>query len=240
MSGFRLLLSGPADPYMNMALDEAVSTAVRAGKSPPTLRLYTWKEAAVTIGYFQQIEKVRLHFLSLPIVRRITGGGAVLHGTDLTYSIACPGDHTLARGGVMGSYRAIGQALLLGIRELGEDAGFVPPRLAPPHQRRGEQSPLCFEAPSAYEITVGGRKIIGSAQKRWLDGFLQQGSLLLDVLSEGVRRTITLPEALRAITRGFETSLGQRLIEEKLTPDEREASLLLAQRYRSGEWNNQR
>ncbi len=231
---------------MNMALDEAIATAVRAGKSPPTLRLYPWKEEAVTIGYFQQIEKVRRHFTSLPhfpslpIVRRITGGRAVLHGSDLTYSVACRSDHPLAKGRVIGSYRAIGQALLQGIEELGEEALLVPPHQVPPRQKSGEQSPLCFDAPSAYEITVKGRKIIGSAQRRWLDGFLQQGSLLLDVLSEGVTRTIPLPEALRAIRRGFEIVLEQRLVEEEITPEERETSLHLAHRYRSDEWNLQR
>jgi len=167
--------SGPA----NMALDQAVAEAVAAGESPPTLRFYGWKPPAVSLGRHQRVAEVDLRAiaaLGYEVVRRPTGGRAILHVDELTYSVAAPTGESRVQGGVMDAYLRLSNALVAGLQSLGlSDAGK-----APGHVRAGEDvSAACFEVPSAYEITADGRKLIGSAQSRRAGYVLQHGSLPL-------------------------------------------------------------
>src|SRR5579875_2954295 len=151
-----------------MAVDEAVATAVGAGESPPTLRLYAWRPAAVSIGYFQrlasELDLAACRELGLDWVRRPTGGRAVLHAAELTYAVAA-----VEPGAVLDVYARWSRGLIAGVRRLGAAAEWIAPR-------RG-RSAACFDAGSAYEVAVGGRKLIGSAQVRRWGAVLQHGSL---------------------------------------------------------------
>jgi lipoate-protein ligase A len=175
---FRLLIDRDHDGATNMARDEAISRAVSEGKQPPTLRLYGWVPPAVSLGQSQRISSVNeaaCKSAGVGIVRRATGGLAILHTDELTYSIALPIAHPLAEGDVMTSYRRIAGAIVEALKRLGvHDANAD--RVAKEDKATG---PVCFEAPSDYEVVGGGKKLVGSAQWRRVDGVLQHGSLPL-------------------------------------------------------------
>ncbi len=174
---FRLILHPPARGAWNMAVDEAILEAVAAGKAPPTLRLYAWSPPCLSLGQAQPIAEVdreRLAALGWDVVRRPTGGRAVLHTDELTYALVLPAAHPLAQGGVLDSYRRLAAALVDALRLLGLDPAITP---EPGSPMQGKA--ICFEEPSRYEITVGGRKLLGSAQLRRQRAILQHGSLPL-------------------------------------------------------------
>jgi lipoate-protein ligase A len=166
--------SGPA----NMALDQALAEAVARGDSPPTLRFYRWSPPAVSLGRHQPAAEVDADAVAArgyEIVRRPTGGRAILHTDELTYAVAAPANEARVQGSVMDAYLRLSQALLAGLAELGVQADKAAGSVrAGPHV-----SAACFEVPSAYEITAGGRKLIGSAQSRRAGYVLQHGSLPL-------------------------------------------------------------
>jgi lipoate-protein ligase A len=176
MRQWRLIYDNPAIGAWNMAVDEAIMEAVGAENVPPTLRLYAWNPACLSLGYGQRytdVDFARLGHLGWDIVRRPTGGRAILHTDELTYSLSLPASDELAAGTIVESYRRISLALLSGLTQLG----------ASPHadQRaeRIESGAVCFETPSHYEITVDGRKLVGSAQVRRKNAVLQHGTLPL-------------------------------------------------------------
>jgi lipoate-protein ligase A len=167
-----------------MALDEAISMACGKGLVPPTLRFYGWNPPAVSIGYFQKSGEEELlgppGGSGISIVRRPTGGRAVFHHLELTYSVSARTDNPLFPRGVEATYRVIAEALICGLRHLGiradifqnlHDADHPVPRSPSP-------SPSCFASPYGHEIAVSGRKLVGSAQRRRRDFFLQHGSIL--------------------------------------------------------------
>lgn len=176
---WRLILSPPLAGAANMALDEALLESVSARRQPPTLRFYRWQPACLSLGHAQpaeQADSAQLERLGWHQVRRATGGRAILHVDELTYSITAPIDHPLAAGGVLASYRLLSRGLLAGLRRLGIQADTAPEK---PLDDADRTNPVCFEVPSAYEITAGGRKLIGSAQLRRVAGVLQHGTLPL-------------------------------------------------------------
>lgn len=213
---WRLMVEdAPRSGAANMAIDQAIAEACAAEESPPTLRFYRWHPPTVSLGRLQpigDIDEARVAALGYEIVRRPTGGRAILHTDEFTYSIAASVHHPLMRGGVMDAYLRISNALIAGLRLLGvaADKASGDVRVGP------DVSAVCFEAPSAYEITAGdGRKLMGSAQSRRANYVLQHGSLplvgditrLVDVLAlpaeeaerlraELRRRACTLAEAL--------------------------------------------
>ena len=154
MRQWRLIYDSPAPGAVNMAADEAILAAVSRGEQPPTLRLYGWVPPCLSLGYGQharEVDRARLAALGWDIVRRPTGGSAILHTDELTYSVALPIDHELARGGIIESYRRLSEGLQAALIQLG----------AQPRAERAE-SPVqpgvvCFETQSHYEITVAGR-----------------------------------------------------------------------------------
>jgi lipoyl(octanoyl) transferase len=176
---WRLILEAePRSGAANMALDQAIAMACAAGESPPTLRFYRWVPPAVSLGRHQALHEIDLAAAAAhgyDVVRRSTGGRAILHTDELTYAVAAPSDEPRVKGGVMDAYVRLSNALVAGLRNLGVEAdkaaGDV--RTAP------DVSAACFEVPSAYEITAGGRKLIGSAQSRRAKYVLQHGSLPL-------------------------------------------------------------
>lgn len=236
MRQWRLIYDQPTNGQHNMAIDEAILDAVCAGQSPPTLRLYAWSPACLSLGYGQppsDVDRERLDWLRWDVVRRPTGGKAILHTDELTYSVALPSDYPLAVGGILESYQRISRALMAALRGLGlrtradKQADDV----------NKSTGAVCFENPSHYEITVDGRKLIGSAQMRRKTGLLQHGSLPLTgdiaricevlaypdeaereagrlavraraiTLAEALGREVDWPTAADAFVWGFETAL---------------------------------
>jgi lipoate-protein ligase A len=176
----RLILDVPADGASNMARDEAISRAVASGAQPPTLRFYGWQPPCISLGQAQRIRSVDLEAIAadgVGVVRRATGGLAILHTDEFTYSLSLPVGHPLAEGDLMTSYRRIAGAIVDGLRRLGV-SGVNADRVAKEDRAKG---PVCFEAPSDYEVVGGatGKKLVGSAQWRRVDGILQHGSLPL-------------------------------------------------------------
>jgi len=165
------------DGASNMAVDCAILEAVAAGDQPPTLRLYGWAPFCLSLGYGQRMRDVDLDALAergWQLVRRPTGGKAILHGDELTYSLCLPLDHPMADGDVVESYRRISAGLLRALECLELCVQAHPQSERPRHANLG---PVCFELPSHYEVSFGGRKLIGSAQLRRKGGLLQHGTL---------------------------------------------------------------
>ncbi len=176
---WRLLLEDePRSGSANMAVDEALAEAVAAGDSLPTLRFYRWQPAAVSLGRHQPVADVdgaRLAERGYELVRRTTGGRAILHTDELTYSVTAPLDDPRMAGGVMDAYLLMSNGLLTGL----EGVGLAAQKAAGDVRAGPDVSAVCFEVPSAYEITAGGRKLMGSAQSRRKGYVLQHGSLPL-------------------------------------------------------------
>ncbi len=185
---WRLINSNLADGATNMAVDEAILHAHAQGSVPPTIRFYGWSKPTLSIGYFQKIlSEIDIAVCSargIDIVRRLTGGRAVLHDQELTYSIIVNEDHPLIPKTVTASYRFLSEGLLQALHSLGIPARMNVPRAAYGQVRLSHSSAACFDAVSHYEITADGRKIIGSAQLRKDGILLQHGSILLNFSPE--------------------------------------------------------
>lgn len=248
MRQWRLIYDGLNRGPVNMAVDEAMMSSVAAGDAPPTLRLYGWSPPCLSLGYGQRSSDVdleRVRAAGWGLVRRPTGGRAILHTDELTYSVALPDAHPLANGGVIETYLRLSRGLMAAMGQLG--LGVL---ADPDGDTDSAKGPVCFEVPSKYEITVGGKKLIGSAQVRRRGGVLQHGSIPLDgdiaricdalvYESETAReqarqqvraRAATLTSAgignvgwqnaAEAVASSFADALGLELIPGKLTEDE--------------------
>ncbi len=236
-----------------MAVDEALVRAIATG-TQPAFRVYGWQPPAVSFGYAQRIsrevdtQKVRER--GIDIVRRPTGGRAVLHWNELTYSVVCPADNPVMGGNINEAYRKISEGLLAGIRALGVDATFESRRQTQPSLHGKELTSPCFTSTAQYEVTYKGRKLIGSAQQRIGTMLLQHGSLLLGAEHKQIadllpgdkpglqkrfareldRHTTSLSEALAypvdfdtaatAIRQGIQKTFNIQLVEATLSETE--------------------
>ena len=182
-TGWRFLNTAFGNAFFNMAVDEQLVRSVESGSSLPALRVFGWKPPAVSFGYAQKISKeIDLSAAKergIDIVRRPTGGRAVLHWNELTYSVVCPADHPALGGNITDVYRAISSCLVSGLIHLGVDARLEPGKAPVPSPRGKDITSPCFSSTSQYEITLGGRKLVGSAQRRIGEIVLQHGSLLI-------------------------------------------------------------
>jgi len=182
---WRLILDPPLTGRENMEKDLELMGDVSRGDSPPVLRLYRWAPPAVSFGYFQDQEEVVdlkvCRELGIDVVRRPTGGRAVLHDHELTYSIVVPEVHPfINNGGVMDAYRAISRGIVTAFNLLNITAS-----LTPEAKGQGDLSPgSCFDTPSAYEIQVEGKKVVGSAQLRRDGIVLQHGAIIFKLQGE--------------------------------------------------------
>jgi lipoate-protein ligase A len=161
-----------------MAVDESILEHIGRGESIPTLRLYAWTPACLSLGHaqpFADVDVTRLKQHGWEVVRRATGGRAILHTDELTYSVIAPSDEPRVEGSVLESYNRLAQALLLAVQSLEIQVEMKEGKA----NENGILNPVCFEVPSTYEITVNGKKLIGSAQARKKEGVLQHGSLPL-------------------------------------------------------------
>jgi lipoyl(octanoyl) transferase len=171
---WRLLLDLEGRPgWLNMGMDQAL--LARAGQGECWLRLYRWAPYCLSFGRHEpalrRYDRERIEARGLDVVRRPTGGRAVWHAEELTYAVAASASPF---GGLRQAYEEIHRMLLAALRLLGVDAVLAPPRAAV-----GVDAGACFASPAGGEITVGGRKLVGSAQLREGTGLLQHGSVLL-------------------------------------------------------------
>lgn len=247
-TAWRLLDTPPAPGAWNMAVDEALADGVR-DDGVPVLRFYRWNPACLSLGRNQPsggYDPDEIRRRGIDVVRRPTGGRAVLHHRELTYSV-------IVRDGVLGSprqaYAAINRALVAGLRRLGIDA-----RLQPAGQGRAPIPSLapCFEQPVEGEVTAGGGKLVGSAQRRDRGVILQHGSLPIDddqslvpalmkagtpvepptppaTLSALLRRAPEWDELVGALAAGWEETMRVRLVRGQLS----EAETRVADEHRS-------
>ncbi|GAC1329197.1 MAG: octanoyltransferase LipM [Candidatus Dormibacteria bacterium] len=231
---WRLVIDPPAGGEVNMARDRALLDQLVAGERPATLRFYGWSPACISLGLGQRPEEVldleAVHAAGLDVVRRPTGGQALLHDDELTYSVVASQQDPVVGGTLMQSYHAISEALLAGLAQLGI-AGVGAP--CEPRPASG-LTPVCFASASAEEVLVDGRKLLASAQWRSRGAFLQHGSLLLRdrqpelprylrnvaareiqpmsvSLSELVTNVPSRAELMRMLSAGFEQALGVTL-----------------------------
>ena len=177
---WRLLLTGPGESGFNMALDEALATAVRRGWSPPTLRIYQWAQPTISLGCHQPSSIVEQFAEAgdVAVVRRPTGGGAVFHCHDVSYALACSA--AALRGQPSRRlYQQFHQALGEALAARTHHRYMVRPRGA----RARPETSRCFQQPVAHDLMSARAKVAGAAQRRWRDGLLQQGTLLVPALS---------------------------------------------------------
>lgn len=263
---WRLLITPPQPGATNMAIDQAIADLYPQQKQP-TLRVYRWNPPCLSIGYGQRIARdVDLQACrarGIDVVRRPTGGRAILHDQELTYALVAPVDDPhIAGANVVQSYHAISEALCCGLRLLG-----ITPELAPRPSATSAKSAACFDLPSDYEITIGGRKLVGSAQARRHGVLLQHGSLLLHADPETLGAVLRLPDDLRsnhlaarlialdealgeqpsfetvadAIARGLKASWSINLNPGDLTPAERErVARLVEEKFGNWAWTGRR
>lgn len=250
---WRLLQTGANTAYTNMAIDRAILVAQSKGKVPPTVRFYTWDPPAISIGYFQslteEIDIQACHKAHVDYVRRITGGGAVFHDKELTYSIVISEDHPAIPSNILQSYGRICGALIKGLEQLGVESQYAP----------------------INDILSQGRKISGNAQTRKHGTVLQHGTILLDVqvdkmfsllrvpnekikdkmitdvkqrvtsLRHVIGKPVVLQDVADALKHGFEEEFNVELTEGSLTKDE----LMVARKFEkecfaTQEWNHRR
>jgi len=250
---WRYLITESNSAARNMAIDRAVLVANSEGLSPPTVRFYTWNPPAISIGYFQSLEEEvdlkECEKYSVDYVRRITGGGAVFHEHELTYSIIVPESHPKIPKNIMDSYGSICGAVIKGLKNLGIESKYAP----------------------INDIVADGRKISGSAQTRKFKTVLQHGTVLLDVnvdrmfslllvpnekirdkLIADVKQRVTsvkhlikdnidFDTATVAMKKGFEKEFDIELEPGKLTDYEKDLTVKFEKEYFSNhDWNHKR
>jgi len=250
---WRLLKTGYADAYTNMAMDKAILEAHSEGSVPPTVRFYQWNPPAVSIGYFQSLEAevdtLECRRRGVNYVRRVTGGGAVYHDKELTYSIVIGESHPEIPGNILESYSRICGALIKGLRHLGINSSYAP----------------------INDIVVNGKKISGNAQTRKNKTVLQHGTILMDVdvdtmftllkvpdekikgkliedikervtsLKQVLGREVAFDEVADALKKGFEEEFNIKLVEDSLTREEEELTKEFKLKiFSREEWNHRR
>jgi lipoate-protein ligase A len=177
---WRWISDGHQSAERNMAVDAALLNDCGQGWIPPTVRLYGWSEPAITIGYSQKAENEldleRCQELDIAVVRRPTGGRALLHHRELTYAVVAPVSLVPFDRGLKATFSAISEALLVGLQGLGIQGDINTSKQRPEVAR----SPACFASLNHCEITVDAKKLVGSAQKRTSKAFLQHGSLAIE------------------------------------------------------------
>jgi lipoate-protein ligase A len=262
---WRLIVDGEADGATNMAVDEAILSSVIDGIRMPTLRLYGWSPPCLSLGRSQRLAEADLaacRAAGVDIVRRPTGGRAILHTDELTYSVSLLQTDPRAKGSIVEGYRRLSEGLLAGLHRLGVEAS----QAVGQKTAGGESTAVCFETPSDYEITVAGRKLVGSAQWRVRGGVLQHGALPLggdlarvvdylafsDVERHAQRRRLhlraaTMEEATgivypfdkvaQALAEGFAEALNLTVVPGELSPQERALSVEIREKvYADPEW----
>ncbi|MEA3312902.1 MAG: biotin/lipoate A/B protein ligase family protein [Caldisericota bacterium] len=264
----RIIETNENDGAMNMAIDEALLIIERERGFPPALRVYKFVPPTLSIGYFQKMEK-EVNFahckeLGIGYVRRPTGGRAVLHDRELTYSVTMAHPHSILEMNLLDSFHYLCEGIIEAISLLGGNAYFSD------REDNEISSPSCFAAPTFSDILLNGKKVVGSAQRRNDCGLLQHGSILYHVdleqifycfnldenarkrlvelskkkissLSDELNKEITFDVIKVALKRGMEKITNETLVPTELTKDEKNlAEKLYHEKYNTYKWNFKR
>jgi len=212
----RLLIDGAAGGAWNMAADAALLVAV-AESGECALRFYGWAPATVSLGYFQPYADRERHAPSLacPVVRRSTGGGAIVHDRELTYSLALPLEHPLGQRAEL-LYDAVHDALIELLAAQGIQLTRCPGPSAGKQTPKSAQPFLCFQRRACGDVLLGNFKVCGSAQRRGRGAVLQHGSLLLATSPwatelPGLRELTGIDLDPTATAKAWATALAARL-----------------------------
>lgn len=248
----RFLDTGARTGAQNMALDEALVHTVQAG-GKPVLRLYSWAPPAVSLGYAQdaegELDLIACRTAGVNVVRRPTGGRAVLHWDELTYSAVFPIEDVPFAARIEDLYETVGACLVAGIRRLGIDVELERGQARPPRARSGTAALPCFSSIARSEVKWQGRKLVGSAQRRFRGAVLQHGSILLGsaherlvdwlriepeqkdmwrqrlradstCLRECIDRPIDRTELIESLVAGFSEVMHCELVRDEIEPRE--------------------
>jgi lipoate-protein ligase A len=200
---WRFEYSGALDGAGNMARDTAMAEGLAAGTGAPALRLYTWSPWAISLGYNQREEEIdaaRCRAVGIDVVRRPTGGRAILHAEELTYCVVMPA----GRRSILDAYNEISRALVKGLGLFGVEASLQRSQPNFPEHYRSPSAIPCFTASARYEIEVDGRKLVGSAQRRVTGAtqvVLQHGSILCGPAHKRLTEFIRADEHVREMLR---------------------------------------
>jgi len=211
---FRFLITGAEEGAFNMAVDYAILEKFRMDSVPPTIRFFWFVPPCVSIGRLQSPDTV--YNMGYYLVRRPTGGRAVVHKDDLSYSIICKRDNSVFGGDVFKTYIRSSSLLAEAVRLLGIDAEIVKAKAG------CGRSSLCFQSKSKYEIVSNGKKIIGRAQKREREFILLQGSISLNVAREKII------EKYRSVLHSMD--IGYKV--DTLTEEERALAIIRTPMFR--------
>lgn len=244
-----------------MAIDESVLLTYQQGCASPTVRVYQWNPPCVSLGYFQSARDVHHELCrqrGIDIVRRLTGGRAIVHTDELTYSIVVDED-TLGARGVIASFRRLSSAVIAGLQRVGIEAA-----LASTPQRRGRTGDAsCFATASRCDLVCNGRKLVGSAQVRRAGVLLQHGSIplvfdydlarallpgdddlrsrVIDARAASGKHLLASHCLAQALRVGFSETLGVEMRDDELTGDEqRLAHQLSVHKYNNDDWTCRR
>ena len=205
---WRLIDSGLSDGPRNLAIDEALVHAFTPGTSQPVFRLYGWKPPALSIGRFQKAADVLdldcCLEADLPVVRRITGGGAIYHADELTYSIVCSAEQIPPASSIKDSFRVLTGFLIEFYRRLGLEVTYAADT-APAGQFYGTRTAFCFAGRETFDILASGKKIGGNAQRRLKNVIFQHGSIPI------INRSVTGLSYMRDKSPGY--ALGTTSLE---------------------------
>lgn len=265
---FRFIDTGGNNGAMNMAIDEALLVTQNKNKTPPIIRVYQFIPPTLSIGYFQSMEREvdieHCRQLGFDFVRRPTGGRAVLHDRELTYSAIIAYPNEILNMSLLDSFRYLSRGIIRAIEILGGTAYFSS------REDNEINSPSCFAAPTFSDILINRKKVVGSAQMRNSLGLLQHGSILYEVnipqifyclkmdekarekviasatnkitsLTEALRKRIGYNDIKEALKRGMEEVLGEEVVPDEVKENEMElARDIYSKKYSTEEWNFKR
>ena len=246
----RLIIDPPLPGFVNMACDEAILQAVNQSITPATLRFYQWVEPTISLGYFQKFDEIQSQhqqIKQMPVVRRQTGGGAILHDQELTYSLILPLDTDNSDStDIQLMYRLVHDAYIEAIASVGIKVQYR----GGDDRGNSQRGPFfCFARKHCLDLVLGSDKILGSAQRRVKSAVLQHGSLILN------RRFVQQPSAALGVSDSGEFDLQKfiqrvaMLIAEKLKLKltscqlgdyEKQSAIEFQDKYKSDSWNQQR
>ena len=261
MDNWRLIISAPSDAATNMAIDEAIlQTYIHKG-GLPILRIYSWQPAAISLGSAQFLDNA----LNLPqclshkieFVRRITGGEAIYHDNEITYSIVCSKKDLNVSDSVKKSFRVLTTFVFNAYRQLGFKPYFAGDI---ENYKHGDASEFCFATTEKFDILINGKKIGGNAQKRSRDIIFQHGSIPFSLnfsnikifikedlegiekkvtcLDDELKREISFEEISCLLIDSFKSSYNVNLKKKSLTRAEEDlAYTLVKEKYKTKQWN---
>ncbi len=219
MNQIRYLGFSNFDPSVNMSVDEMLFKRALENNKTASLRFFTFNRRCISIGKNQRTDKLPEEFLNagLEIVKRPTGGGAVMHDRDLCYALVLPESYLGPNSALMNSYRMITGGLKHGFKLCGVDVQYG-------SSDQHQNEPVCFNKAWIYELSLQGKKLVGSAQKRAKGILLQQGSIMKD-------HHVPVDRLINALLEGLRLSLNIEYTDEPLTKDELEVSKVFSRNF---------